>query len=319
MEMQQRTWLANVTGRRFGARMRPVTTRERFLLNASVLIAVLCHACIHRAWVDEQEGEFTRAACYGNTAEVRAFLDSGMPVDASPAFGRTALSTAAFGGSPDTVRLLLDRGADPNVAMSDAGYGGNMEIMEMLLSRRDRVSGTAVAAALCSAVEGDRPAMVSFLIRHGANVNTPGADGKPALLCAATAGNWRMFQIIADRGANVMGRSSTGETPLMAVAGSGTSDSPAICRYLIDHGALVNAFDDNCKTALMSAVSVARAKYDPVSKRADDNGLAAMKVLLQSGAAVNLRDNRGMSALDDAYQDNDGPAIALLVGAGASR
>jgi hypothetical protein len=52
----------------------------------------------------------------GNTSAIAFMLDLGFPLDARIGEnGGTALHTAAYSGSADTVRLLLDRGADIEV------------------------------------------------------------------------------------------------------------------------------------------------------------------------------------------------------------
>jgi ankyrin repeat protein len=53
-----------------------------------------------------------RAAEAGNTAAVDLMLDVGFPVDARGDDGGTPLHAAAYNGSVETVRLLLDRGGD---------------------------------------------------------------------------------------------------------------------------------------------------------------------------------------------------------------
>jgi hypothetical protein len=54
-----------------------------------------------------------RASETGNTAAIAFMLDLGVPLDARVGEnGGTALHTAAYAGSVDTVRSLLDRGAD---------------------------------------------------------------------------------------------------------------------------------------------------------------------------------------------------------------
>jgi putative hydrolase of the HAD superfamily len=48
----------------------------------------------------------------GSTAELAAYVDSGVPVDLTDASGNTLLMLAAYHGHPLTVAALLDRGAD---------------------------------------------------------------------------------------------------------------------------------------------------------------------------------------------------------------
>src|SRR5262245_9543191 len=52
----------------------------------------------------------------GDVAAVRKALDAGVAVDTPFRYGRTALSFAADRGFVDVVRLLLERGAKPDIA-----------------------------------------------------------------------------------------------------------------------------------------------------------------------------------------------------------
>lgn len=49
----------------------------------------------------------------GGAGELAAYLDAGLPVDLTDAKGDTFLILAAYHGHPDTVAVLLARGADP--------------------------------------------------------------------------------------------------------------------------------------------------------------------------------------------------------------
>jgi ankyrin repeat protein len=57
----------------------------------------------------------------GDVAAVQAALDAGVPVDHPFRYERTALSFATARGNVEVVRLLLERGADPN--KKDSFYG----------------------------------------------------------------------------------------------------------------------------------------------------------------------------------------------------
>src|ERR1700754_25857 len=86
--------------------------------------------------------EFFAAARKGDAAAVKAFLDKGTDVNAKTNYGATALSYACDKGHTEVVRLLLERGADPNV--KDTFYGevpigwaldkGHTEIVKLLLA-----------------------------------------------------------------------------------------------------------------------------------------------------------------------------------------
>ncbi|WP_020500695.1 ankyrin repeat domain-containing protein [Sciscionella marina] len=56
----------------------------------------------------------------GNTGELDAYVEAGVPVNLANESGDTLLMLAAYHGHPETVRALLDRGADPD-KLNDRG------------------------------------------------------------------------------------------------------------------------------------------------------------------------------------------------------
>jgi len=82
-----------------------------------------------------------QAAAEGDTARVATLLDVGTDVDAATPYGATALTYASDKGHTEVVRLLLERGADPNV--EDTFYHqtplawalgkGHFDVAELLL------------------------------------------------------------------------------------------------------------------------------------------------------------------------------------------
>ncbi|MFD9379416.1 ankyrin repeat domain-containing protein [Streptomyces sp. NPDC059999] len=67
--------------------------------------------------------QLVEAAGHGSTARVEALIGAGADPDGRDADGTTALYVASVQGNPDSVRALLDHGADPN-AHSDGPTDG---------------------------------------------------------------------------------------------------------------------------------------------------------------------------------------------------
>ncbi|XP_008410246.1 cyclin-dependent kinase 4 inhibitor B [Poecilia reticulata] len=86
------------------------------------------------------EDELTTAAAKGRTAEVKSLLQKGAPVNGVNSFGRTALQVMMMGSS-EVARLLLTSGADPNVAdrstgatpLHDAARTGFLDTVKLLV------------------------------------------------------------------------------------------------------------------------------------------------------------------------------------------
>lgn len=65
------------------------------------------------------------AAAYGRLRELKTMLASGNDPDTKDAFGRTPLLHAATNLEIDAIRMLLEHGANPNLA----GWGGNTPLL----------------------------------------------------------------------------------------------------------------------------------------------------------------------------------------------
>lgn len=68
------------------------------------------------------------AAKAGDAARVRQALDSGVNVNAKDQGGNTPLIWAAYSGSLEVIKLLLDRGADTQVTYKKARLSVNFSL-----------------------------------------------------------------------------------------------------------------------------------------------------------------------------------------------
>ncbi|MGD8377061.1 MAG: ankyrin repeat domain-containing protein, partial [Acidobacteriota bacterium] len=102
--------------------------------------------------------ELFAAVRAGDVAETGRLLDAGVPLESEDNYGSTPLLMAAANGRVDVVRLLLDRGADPD--HRETFYG---------------------AGALDMALFGDHPDVALLLVEAG-------ADGRETALAVALQG-----------------------------------------------------------------------------------------------------------------------------------
>ena len=138
------------------------------------------------------------AAFLGDTEQLARALDDGARLT-DPATDVDLLSWAATGGSAGTVRLLLDRGADPSRgALHAAAAAGSAPVVELLLEAGADVDGrdpdtgrtplhTAVAALSSGPVDAVA-AVVTLLLAAGADVDATTWDGATALDITRVAG-----------------------------------------------------------------------------------------------------------------------------------
>ena len=99
--------------------------------------------------------EFARE---GETAQLAAYIEAGVPVNLTNSKGDTLLILAAFYVRPDAVRTLIDHGADPDrvndrgqTALASAIVRNSSEIVRALLEAgADPSAGTRTAAEIAA-------------------------------------------------------------------------------------------------------------------------------------------------------------------------
>ena len=126
-----------------------------------------------REWSDEP---LRAAASAGNVEAVRWLLSNGAQVDASDSNGRTALSRAVAFNQHETVRALLEAGADP----------------------RQRAPGSGWTPLMSAAIAGDS-AMIVLLINAGADPLARDSEGKTAAEVARRAGKGHVVPLLGRR------------------------------------------------------------------------------------------------------------------------
>ncbi len=237
------------------------------------------------------------AAWKGRADVVELLLEAGAAVDATCPLGRTPLHQAARAGHADVVALLLKGGADLQAADDQgkapihyAAWAGQRDMVALLLGE-----GMDVDAAddngwtpLHWAVEGDHLEVARLLIERGADVNAADQNGGTPLLCAtgAEAAKWPktgradLVALLLDNGADVNATGNNGAAPIHMPARLGHVDVVAL---LLDAGADLTLAGRDGKTALHLATQ-------------KDYGVA--QVLLDHGAAVDVRDNSGATPMD---------------------
>ncbi|KAF1440284.1 Ankyrin repeat and SOCS box protein 3, partial [Spheniscus demersus] len=161
--------------------------------------------------------------------------------------GMCALHLSARHGSLESVRVLLEAGADPNEVTTEA------------------------TTALFLAVENGRADVVKFLLQHGANVKGPHSwSGWNSLHQASFQGCTEIMKILLEKGASKECKDDFGITPLFVAAQYGKLES---LRLLVSHGADVNCQAKDRATPLLIAAQEGHAECVELllSKGADPN------------------------------------------------
>lgn len=226
--------------------------------------------------------------------KVRVLLAGGADVRAKSKMGRTPLYLAAANdGSSATVKLLLDRGANP--------------------TERDGQQSTPLLAA----AGANDLASMRLLLEHGADANDADIFGMTPLIEAAGNGSVKAIEMLLARGANVNAVSKTEINPSVkngaialgnftALLVAAPASGPEVIKVLLDAGAKVDALDVRKMTPLMAAIATDHA--DP----------RVVKMLLDRGADPNRKDREGLSAVDWARKFN-APSILRELGLQAAK
>lgn len=216
-----------------------------------------------------------RAVVNRNLAEVKTQLALGANVNSRGNHGYTPLLLAveySYSGA-EIVTLLLEKGADPNLANDSgdtalmlAAGRNNAEAASVLLAHKARVyiRNQQQKTALHIAARELHASIVSAILASQSEVG------------ASSAG-------VDVRGVEVDARDDRGRTPLMLAADNEGLVPDDVMKLLLEKGADLNAQDGEGNTALMLA--------------AHAGSMAGVDYLLSRGANVDVKNRAGETAL----------------------
>jgi ankyrin repeat protein len=207
-------------------------------------------------------------------AKVGLLLDRGADVNISARSGRTALIVAAFTNpSAEVVRLLLRKGAKVGVMdqrhvtpMNAATFGNDTETVRLLLEAGADINtpDTFIGLTPLMNAAGNRNvAAVKLLLAKGAGVNAVSkTEGLPKiqtgtvefggwtpLLMASAFGPPEAVKLLLDAGARLDAQDYRGFTPLMLAIGTDRYDLRTV-NLLLGHGADLRPKNHMGETAL---------------------------------------------------------------------
>jgi ankyrin repeat protein len=253
--------------------------------------------------------------------------------------GRTPLMAAAYAGRADVVKALVEQGQDVNAhstvdetAVYFASTDGDAESVKLLLQHK-AVPDVAIAVGGASAVhlaaERGNEAVLRALLEAGAKADVPDLRGRTPLFCATEAGSLECVRVLLAAKANPNYTGKIKYSPLLVAAEKGWleivkamldagadmnkpapvlpvaagSDNVELVRLLLDRGADINATLPDGGTALMSA--------------AFNGQTETVRLLLQRGADTTLRSKAGKTALTYVAENAGGigPCVRLLIDA----
>jgi uncharacterized protein len=267
-----------------------------------------------RAIAADAETRLADAAMKRDTTAVRALIAQKVDVNAPGTDGSPALHWAVRVDDAALARLLLGAGA------------------QATLANRYGVTPMALAAANGSA------SMIGLLLDAGADANAPDPAGETPLMSATRVGRAEAVTLLLDRGAKVDTVDATYQQTALMVAIR--ENHPEIVKLLIARGAAVNARTRVGRTpawvlpnsvpgfghgiGIVRGGSPDRGRRNPTPGgmtpllyASRDGRMESVRMLLDAGAEINLRDANDITPLLAAITNNHPDVARYLIERGA--
>jgi ankyrin repeat protein len=244
------------------------------------------------------------AVLYGDVEAMRVMLDHGADPNVANDAGATALMWAI--SDEGKTALLLDYGADPNAVAEDratplsiaAARVGSSRVVTLLLDYG--ASPNVGGQALAQAANAGDPDVFRLLVQHGADLKSAGGT---ALMLAGRANCAICFEMLLGAVSH-----SDLNRALVALAPFGNALQ---LKTLLDHGADVNARVTNVRR------DMARRTPLMLAASSDLVPAEAVRLLIDRGAELNARGPDGETALDLARQNGHTAVVDLLTRLGS--
>lgn len=265
-------------------------------------------------------------AAYSETL-IRALLDAGLDPAVVDEAGNGLIHHCTAVRSPDLIRLLAERGADPSATagteqMSAAAMAAtywHYPVFAALADagadlRRTDASGLTVLHYLCSenAPGGryeDFELILDRILAAGVPIDAGTTSGLTPLMFAAEYGNTRMIESLLRRGADIHRKADSGRTALHdACAGC----VPQAVEALLACGARIDDADGRGRSPLHMVGEDAHFLSLP-----DTDIRTICAALLSRGADINAPDALGRTPLFDSVSRKGAGLMRVLLSLGA--
>jgi ankyrin repeat protein len=201
--------------------------------------------------------------CVNDMAKMKLLFQYGASINDSSLSGNTALLMACGAGSSyETVKWLLDNGADPlakrwgnETALMRASQYSDTMIIRLLLSKGLDINAHpwGFTPLMYAARTANWPA-IFCLLNNGADANIMDQTNATILQWAAEQNNLEAVKALIKRTGNMNTADGLGGMTALMWAAYNEHDNPQIIRALLDNGAKVNIKDKNGLTALSWAM-----------------------------------------------------------------
>lgn len=277
-----------------------------------ILCLVAFSTCILGLIQAQTAEDFFHAIRAGDMESLRHLCAS--PVNVKDRLDMTPLHYAALYGNTESVRLLLERGADVNARNKSGAtpliYGAyNFEKTRLLVEKGADVNAKSTAGMtpllVAVSVHGNTPT-VRYLIEKGADVKAQGPLGTDALLTASYKGDTEMVRLLLTKGCDPKKKDMGG---FSAFLNSFSDTDQERVRVLLDAGSDVNIA--NTFSGMVKNGPIALVHMTPLFIAATDAPAATVQALLTAGAHADEPDQRKLTPLMSAIL-TDYPRMATI-------
>lgn len=199
---------------------------KHIVISFLVILAMSFSACSHEIALTKADDDALKAVAARKFTQI----PPGVNINATrKKDGRTLLILAVISLDADTVKLLLDAGADPSKGdakgFTPLHYASSANVVEIM----------------------------ELLVKSGADIEGKTSNGITPVMEAARLGNVASVKFLADKGASLIKADKRGRTVLMS-AGRAPRNSLELVKYIIEAGANPNDTDSDGKNVMLHAI-----------------------------------------------------------------
>lgn len=292
----------------------------------------------------KEDKRLAEAVLSNDLKTIMNIIDNGRNIEYTIYGGMTPLMLAAENSSFETVKLLIDKGANVNAYNTYLNPGIQCKCPQqnynnVSYDKNDYDPGHN-KTVLMYAMNNKDLKVAELLLDKGANINAKDLLRKTVLMYAVDKNNLQMVKLLIDRGANTNAEDSRRENVLFYAL---AKNNLQIMELLIDRGANINAKDrypnvkikylnDN-ETVLMKALSSGNLKmakllidkgaiisdrYTLLISAIESNNLETINFMISKGININETDKCGNTALMKASMLESAEIINFLIDKGAN-
>jgi ankyrin repeat protein len=300
-------------------RYHPVTPERSEMNLARLMFSSMCAGTLICCSAFAQDGadRFYQAIRNDDLGLLRTMAGAAS-INSADRHGTTPLMDAAAIGSTDTVKLLLDRGADPNAKNAFGATplmwaAGDIEKVRLLVGKGANVnarSNIGRTPLFIAVLHDGSFEIAKLLIEKGADATARDKLGFTVLEAAAQGNDTATVGLVLAHGGDVKAKDGIGATALMAAATHGNAE---VVKLLLAKGGDVNAVTIDFFESVKNG-PIALGLFTPLILAVPYGGFDTVKLLVDAGANVNAADTRGMTPLMLAVScDRPDPRIIRLL------